>query len=309
MADSKTSIGLIGCGDWGRHILRDLLSLGCEVMVVARGEATVARAADGGAHRISRTVDELPEVDGVVVATPTTTHAEVIRSVLDRGVPIFVEKPLAPDLREAERLAAEAPDRIFVMDKWRYHPGVELMGEIARSGELGRVHGIRTHRLGWGNPHEDVDGVWILAPHDLSIVLEILGEVPPARAAVLERVGRSVAGLSGLLGGDPWVALEVSTSSPVRQRRVTLHCEAGVLILGDGYSDRLEFYRQTAPLDTDVPDPEIREISTEYPLLRELRAFVEHVRGGPPPRSSVHEGAEIVRRITELRALAGIEEP
>ena len=306
MAEVKASVGLIGCGAWGRHILRDLLGLGCEVTVVARGAETAARAGDGGADQVVHEVEDLPGVDGVVIATPTITHAEVIRSVLDRNVPVYVEKPLTPDLREAESLAAEAPDRIFVMDKWRYHPGVELMAEMARSGEFGRVVGIKTRRIGWGNPHLDVDGVWILAPHDLSIILELLGELPAARAAVAERVGTTVAGLSCLLGYEPWAALEVSTSSPVRQRRVTLHCEDGVVVMSDGYTDRLEIYPQPDPVDPVLPEPLIREISTEYPLLRELRAFVEHLGGGPPPRSSVRDAVEIVRRITELRELAGV---
>ena len=79
-------------------------------------------------------------------------------------------------------------------------------------------------------------------------------------------------------------------------------------MLPDGYSDRLEIYPQSDPEDTVVPDPEVRRISTEMPLQRELRAFVEHLRGGPPPRSSAREAAEIVRRVSELRALAGLPE-
>lgn len=306
VTDKKTTLGLVGCGAWGRHILRDLLGLGCEVTVVARGAATFARAERGGAHHVVRRLDELPEVDGVVVATTTVTHGEIIESVLDRKIPIFVEKPLVIDVLDAERIAAQAPDRVFVMDKWRYHPGVELMGTLARSEEFGRVLGIRTWRQGWGNLHADVDGVWILAPHDLSIVLEILGHLPAARTAVAERIGAVVGGLTGVLGDDPWVVMEVSTSSPVRQRRVALHCEKGVVVLPDGYSDRLEIYPQPDPAATLVPEATVRRISTELPLLRELRAFVEHVRGGPPPRSSAREAAEVVRRITELRELAGV---
>ena len=273
---------------------------------MARGDRSVAHAESGGAHLVVRVLDELPQVDGVVIATSTVTHAEIINSVLDRGVPIFVEKPLTSNLADAEHITAAAADRVFVMDKWRYHPGVELMGALARSGEFGRVIGIRTRRLGWGNPHSDVDGLWILAPHDLSIVLEVLGHLPKARAAVAERVGTTASGLTGMLGDDPWAVLEVSTSNPVRQRRVTLHCEGGVVVLADAYSDHLEIYQQSDPVDTTVPEPVVRGISTELPLLRELRAFIEHIRGGPPPRSSAREAVEIVRRIAELRELAGV---
>jgi len=284
--EGKTTVGLIGCGAWGRHILRDLGDLGCEVTVVARSEATAARAGQGGAHQVVRTIDELPDVEGVVVATPTVTHAAVVDALLDRSVPIFVEKPLVIDLADAERIVDRASDRVFVMDKWRYHPGVEQMADIARSGEFGRVSGVRTQRLGWGNPHIDVDGA--------------------ARAAVAERVGTVVGGLTGVLGDDPWAVVEVSTSRAVRLRSVALHCEDAVVVLPDGYSDRLEIYRQSDPADTRVPPPELSEISTEMPLLRELRVFVEHLRGGPPPRSSAREAAEMVARIVELRHLAGV---
>ncbi len=304
MTLKNPSVGLIGCGEWGRHILRDLLGLGCEVTVVARGAASVARAVAGGAHEVLRHIDELSKVDGIVVATPTISHAAVIDSVLGRGVPVFVEKPLTPDLADAERIASSGGGRVFVMDKWRYHPGVEAMAAIARSGELGRVIGIRTIRAGWGNPHRDVDGVWILAPHDLSIMLEVLGFVPAAKSAVAERVGSVLGGLTAMLGDEPWAVMEVSTSSPVRTRRIVLHCEDGVVVLPGGYSDRLEIYPQVDPADTTLPEPIVRAVSSELPLLRELRVFVEHLGGGPAPRSSTREGLEIVRRITELRELA-----
>ena len=291
-------VALVGCGNWGRYILRDLVSLGCEVTVVARSESSKAAAVDGGAIGVVASVADLPPVDGIVIATPTVTHAEVTEQALERGVPVFVEKPLTNDADAAERLAAAAPDRLFVMDKWRYHPGVELLGEIARSGELGQVVGLRTTRVGWGNSHDDVDAVWILAPHDLSIALEILGSVPPPRSAVGVGLDGSAEGLIGVLGERPWLALEVSARTLDNRREVSLVCEDGVAVLPGGYADHV--------LVATGPEPEKRSISTEFPLLRELRAFVEHLAGGPPPRSSAREGAEIVRAIAELRTLAGL---
>jgi len=290
-------VGLAGCGSWGRYILRDLLSLGCSVSVVARSPESMARAE--GADTIVGSVRELPEVDGIVIATPTTTHATVIEHALERGVPVFVEKPLTNDPAAADRLAAAAGERLFVMDKWRYHPGVELLRDLARDGSLGAVRGLFTTRIGWGNPHDDVDAAWVLAPHDLSIALEILGELPGARAAVADLSGDDIQGLVGLLGERPWHGLEISVRSPERRREVQLVCEEGVALLADGYSEHVLVHRDGAD------EPERREIAAELPLLRELRAFVEHLHGGPPPRSSAAEGALVVQRIAELRGLAG----
>jgi predicted dehydrogenase len=294
----------VGCGKWGRFVLRDLVALGSDVTVAVASTEGKATAEQGGAAAVVATVDDLPKVDGIVVVTPTGTHAGVVESALEHGVPVFVEKPLTDDLAAADRLAQLAHDRLFVMDKWRYHPGVELLGALARNGELGRVLGLRTSRIGWGNPH-DVDAVWVLAPHDLAIGLEILGGVPAPHSAVADANDGYALGLVGLLGHEPWHALEVSTRSAQRRREVALICEEGVAVLPTSESDHIQVFRSVDVAAT-APEPELRPISMELPLLRELGTFLEHLDGGRPPRSSAAEGAAVVRTIVELRALAGL---
>ncbi|MBM2823529.1 MAG: MocA protein [Thermoleophilia bacterium] len=296
-------VGLVGCGAWGRLILRDLVSLGCEVPVVARSSESVARAGEGGAAAIVEAVGALPALDGAVVATPTSTHAVVLEEVLELGVPVYCEKPLTDDRAAALRLAARAPDRLFVMDKWRYHPGVRELAAIARDGRLGAILGLHTVRVGWGNSHDDVDAVWVLTPHDLSIALEIMGDVARPHAAVVSRLGDSAVGLTGLLRGDGWWhTVEVSSVSPERRRLVELIAEDGIAVLAGGWDDHVSVFRHGGS------DPHERRIETpgELPLLAELRVFVEHLAGGPAPRSSAAEGAAVVSTIADLRALAGL---
>lgn len=273
--------------------------------MVARSDESRGRAHELGASAIVDSIARLPAVDGVVVSTPTTTHAAVVDELLPLGVPIYVEKPLTDDPGSARRLAEAAPERLFVMHKWRYHDGIRTLAEIARSGELGPVSGLRTTRVGWGNPHGDVDGIWMLAPHDLSIVLEVLGAIPEPRAAVAERSAGVVTGLVGLLGEDPWAAIEVSIAHGARRREVRLVCRDGVAVLGDAYSDHVLVVR--GELQANVTRTEERRtISPEMPLERELRAFVDHLLGGPPPLSSAAEAAAEVAAIGRLRELSGL---
>jgi len=295
MTASRRRIGLAGCGRWGRHILRDLIDLGCKVIVADPSEDVRREAREGGAADVVARVAELPAIDGAVVATPTRTHAAIVEALLAREIPIFCEKPLTADHASASRLAAMAPAQLFVMDKWRYHPGVEMLARIARAGELGPVLGLRTTRLGEAARH-DVDPIWTLAPHDLSMALEILGHLPEPRRAV-----PTATGVIAMLGDDPWMVLEVSGLNQTRRREVQLHCRDGLAVLTDAYSDHVRLIRANG-------GSEHRPISPELPLRRELRAFLDHLDGGPPPRSTAREGADIVRAIERLRGLAGIGE-
>ncbi|MGZ4396504.1 MAG: hypothetical protein ACXVZ2_14205, partial [Gaiellaceae bacterium] len=121
-------------------------------------------------------------------------------------------------------------------------------------------------------------------------------EIPEPRSAVA-----SPDALIGLLGERPWQALDVSGCSHVRRRAVALVCAEGIALLGDSFDDHAAIFR------AGDREPERRPISSELPVLRELRAFVEHLAGGPPPRSSADDGVKVVRAISELRALAGLE--
>lgn len=296
-------VGLVGCGKWGRHILRDLVTLGCDVPVVARSPESRARAEDGGARAVVADIASLPTVDGIVVATPTSTHREVVEQALEIGVPVFCEKPLADDAGDAAELARLASDRLFVMDKWRYHAAVLELASIARERRLGAVAGLRTVRVGWGSPHDDVDVVWVVAPHDLAITLEVMGALPVPEAAVAQSHGREALVLSGVLRRDGWwQVLEASGRSPERTRRVELHCEHGVAVLAGGWDEHVSVFR-AGPQGVEE---ERIETPGELPLLAELRAFVGHLDGGPPPKSSAAEGAAVVATIAELRRLAGI---
>ena len=288
---------LVGCGRWGRNILRDLAGIGLSTIVVDPSARALA-AATQLAHATYENLDIDKRIAGVIVATPATNHVSTIEQVARWRVPIFVEKPLAVSTEEAERADAVAGARLFVMDKWRYHPGVEALGALAKSGEFGSVRAVRTWRLGWSEAR-DVDPIWTLLPHDLSIVREILGFLPPATHAVAERWLGAASGITAWLGTDPICVIDVSARRPEHRRRIEIVFDAAVAVL-DGSRDAIVEVR------ADGGDRTIN-VASDPPLRRELEAFAQHLDGGPAPRSCARDGVEAVRRICELRRMAGLD--
>jgi predicted dehydrogenase len=221
---------------------------------------------------------------------------------------VFVEKPLTPDVAAAERLAERGAGRVFVMDKWRYHPGVQALVRLARSGELGPVVGIQTTRVGWTWPPKDVDAAWHLLPHDLSIAHEILGHFPEPRAATAEVVDGRAVTIHAILGERPWLCVQASGRRRRHFREVRVAFRDGAAVLGDSYADRLTITRG-ADVQAETPAPaEARAIrdASEMPLRREIAAFLGHLRGGPPPKADVKDALATVRTIAALRKLAGL---
>ena len=316
---SPPRIVLAGCGRWGRLIARDLLALSATVTVVDpspdagswarslgltwhRSLADLADLADRGGPGVDGAGDA--RVDGVVVATPASTHAAVLAEVAALDVPVFCEKPLTVDVGEAEVLVESLGDRLHVMHVWRYHPGVELLGELARSGALGTVHGVRTTRTNWTSPRTDVDTTWTLVPHDLTIGIEILGMLPTPRAALAEVIDGRAVSLWAHLGGadEPWLAVEASTRVAQRRREVRVHGSlATATLAGDDTTDVV--VAEGADLT-----PRVRTIPFDPspPLRRELAAWLAFTSGGSPPRSTGREGLTVVRAIADLRTLAGL---
>ena len=301
-------IGLVGCGRWGRHILRDLKSIGCDVSVVARSNASIANAREHGANQIVDSAEALEsDISGFVVASPTVSHLSVTRALVGRGKPIFVEKPLTNDLAGARSLFLQAPAQIFVMYKWRYHPGIQALRSIAVSGEFGPVLGLRSTRTQWSSPHSDVDPVWILAPHDISIATHIFGEVPEPIRATADPIGPAGSGLTAELLDKVTgarVAVTVSASSPSWKREVVLGChDAVVSMSGDDYTS-LEV-RSWPQSPEDQPEMEKRVVDDRLPLLAELEAFVGYVCGGPTPLTGLEEELRILETLARLRQMAG----
>ena len=297
-------IGLIGCGAWGRFILRDLKACDAIVHVVAPSETSRRNAVAHRADSIVGALSELPPVDGYVVAAPTSLHAAIIEALLPSGRPIFTEKPMTADVASARRIAETAGERVFVMQKWRYHPGIERIRREIAGGALGELIGIHIQRWGWGCPHRDVNAFWILMPHDLSILLHWLNDVPPVRFVQSTLPGPIDTGVIvqlGRPGGVP-ATIDMSIAAPEHRRTFTVVGGKASLDLRDSYDTSIRV-RRGPPGDPDAAAETI-EIGQEMPLLLELQAFLRHLEGGPPPMTSAQEGLLIVERTAEIEAAA-----
>ncbi len=243
----------------------------------------------------------------MIISTPAVTHATLVSEALDTAAAVFCEKPFVLFAAEADRLAEKGRGRLFVMDKWRYHEGIEALRDLAHSPEAGEVVSLETTRVGQSPDQVDVDPVWTLAPHDLAIALEILGDIPePVAASAEVREGRAV-GLTATLGTRPLVRIEVNGVSPVARREIRLTCNGLVATLPGAMSDHL-LIRAGRNRNPNADSVETRlAIGTEAPLMRELRAFLGHLAGGPPPKSSADDAARVTRVLSKLRAMAGLD--
>jgi predicted dehydrogenase len=144
-----------------------------------------------------------------------------------------------------------------------------------------------------------------LVPHDLTIALAILGEIPVPRSAAVEIIADRPVSMTAMLGHKPWFSLNSSTRYREKRREVRLHCQDGVAVLPSAESRHIEILRSTAAPDR-APSIERRPISSEPALLRELTAFVRYLRGGEPPPTDAREGLAVVSTVAALRRLAEI---
>jgi predicted dehydrogenase len=284
-------VALVGCGRWGANIARDLLAMGVRLEI-----ADPVTGAYASLH-------ELPACDSYVVATPSTTHVDILAELLPFGKPIFCEKPLGTELSALQLLPAASHDLIFVMDKWRYHPAIEKLGRLAVEGTLGAIHGVTTHRLDTTHAHDDVDCTWILLPHELSIAREILGRAPVATAASASFDRGKIVGLvSHLRAGDAAAVSTISTQSPARVRTVEVAFAEGGAAFDLADDSAIVLARGHGGNSTRI------DVPFAAPLRRELEAFVAHAAEiGPPPKASFADGVETIRAIELLRELAGVD--
>lgn len=227
-------LGVIGCGYWGPNLIRNFVELP-EVDVVAVADLSDARLQ----HMRSRypsiqTTEDYHAffemgLDAAVVATPPATHFCVANECLAHGLHTFVEKPLALNSADSQALVDKAEERglvLMVGHTFEYNPAVRALKKIIESGELGKIYSIDSVRASLGLFQADLNVLWDLAPHDVSILRYLLNADPvrvsAQGAAHVFKNKHDLVYLTLLFPNDVLAHVQVSWLHPSKVRRITV---------------------------------------------------------------------------------------
>ena len=294
-------IALIGCGNWGNNILRDLVQLNCNVYVVDIDAQARSRASEMGAREVYSDIDALPLCDGYVVAVPIPDLTKVCARLLACRKPVFSEKTLCLSLEDYNLLKdLGGSDYIFAMHKWHYHPGIEALRLVAQSGRIGEMEELCATRHAWVNDFHGGDVFWTQAVHDLTIIKHIVGYIPDKIKAinVIKDEGGLPVSFTALLGDRPTVVMSVSGRHCDKISGVSIHGNKGSAGLYNAYDDHITI--------RDNGGEEKMPVDTTFPLYLELKEFVEYLHDGPQPRCNLQSAKEVTEAILSLRKRAGL---
>lgn len=322
-------VALVGYGYWGPNLARNAQAArGMKLVAIADGDATRRSAAeqlypgvailDGLAAVLSR-----DDVDAVILATPAATHADLAQTVLTSGRHVFVEKPLATTVEGAKAIveAADAVARVaMVGHTFLYSPPVHWLKRSVDAGELGQLQYLYSQRLNLGRIRSDCNALWNFAPHDLSIMLFLLGETPHEVSSTgfsfLQEGIDDVSFATLRFPSGVGASLHLSWIDPRKTRLMTVVGDRKMAVYDDVSNDQkiwLYDAGATRPVGTDdmglgrfesmsefqwktrAGDVVIPKIEMREPLLNEMEAFADACTTGVEvPTDAVH-GLEVVK--------------
>jgi UDP-2-acetamido-3-amino-2,3-dideoxy-glucuronate N-acetyltransferase len=305
-------VAVLGCGAWGKNLLRNLAGLGA--LRAAFDDSAAVRQSVRDSHPGVRVHDSLAAVlddrsiDGVAIATPAATHAALVRLALEAGKDVFVEKPLALDLAEGERLAdlARRHARILMVGHLlEYHPAVERLRELVASGELGQVQYVYSTRLNLGRIRTEESALWSFAPHDVHLILRLLGE-PPVEVAcqggsyLQHRVADVTMTLLSFASGVR-AHIFVSWLHPYKEQKLIVVGDRGMAVFDDTVaSEKLRLFPHRVDWVERLPVAvkgagRIVPVADVEPLYAECAHFLDCLVTRRTPRTDGDNGVAVLR--------------
>jgi len=315
---SRLRVAVFGAGNWGRNHVRTLASMP-DVQLAAVCDLSAARRDQiarqyPGTIATADTSQALDAAEAVVVATPAASHAPLARAAIERGLPVLVEKPFTLNPRDADQLVDLAAARgvpVVVGHLLLFHPVIERLRTMIRSGELGNIYYLYSQRVNLGQVRPDENALWSFGPHDVSVALDLLG-VPPVRVAAQ---GRSY--LQSGIEDVVFLTMEFETGvlahaqmswlDPHKERRLTVVGSRKMVVFDDMQArEKLKIYDRGVDRPPEYGsygeslairegDISIPRVPNDEPLSLELKHFMAVARGQAAPKVDAASGAEVVR--------------
>jgi predicted dehydrogenase len=329
-------IGVIGSGYWGPKLARnfnDILGASLEMVADLREDRLAEIKQLYPDARTTRNYEDLleSELDAIVIATPVNTHYSLAKESLAAGKHVFVEKPITSSVAQADELVALAAGQgltLMVGHTFVYNPAVQAVREIIQSNQLGKIYYLNSTRVNLGLLQPDINVMWDLGPHDISILQYILDADPirvSARGACYVNTPRNLQEVVYvvLFFEDGAMAnLRLSWLDPVKQRRLTVVGREKMLVYDDIAEDKVVIFDKGVEVPPySVTEEEFRAsyrhgeeivfpIEWVEPLRIECEHFLDCIRTGNKSISSGEEGAKVLKVLeTAQRSLlnGGVE--
>jgi predicted dehydrogenase len=319
-APARLRLGVVGAGNWGRNHVRTAAGLADAELVAVCDTDPKTRERITRQYPGTLVTDDvaalLERADAVIVASPAGTHAAVARRCIEAGKPCLVEKPFALTVRDAEGVAALAAQRkvpVVAGHLLVFHPAVERLRTLVQGGELGKIFYLYGLRVNLGQVRQDENALWSFGPHDVSVALHVLGDLPVRVAAqgksYLQPKIEDVVFLTMEFASGVLAHVQLSWLDPHKVRRLTVVGAKQMVVFDDMEPrEKLRVYdkgvdrppeygsfgESLAIREGDIFIPRIPNVE---PLAAELAHFVRVARGTEPPRAGAgaEDGVRVVR--------------
>lgn len=312
----KAMIACIGAGYWGKNLVRNFSDLGVLTWICdSSPERRQQLSAEYPSVKYGDSLDMVladPDVAGVAIATPAETHGRIVRRALLAGKDVFVEKPLCLTVHEGQELVALASEKrrvLMVGHLLWYHPAVLKLKELVEAGELGRIQYIYSNRLNLGKIRREEDILWSFAPHDVSVILGLVGEMPDVILSkggnyLDDRIADVTVSLLSFPSGVK-AHIFVSWLHPFKEQKLVVVGARKMAVFDDvEKKDKLLLYPHSIDWKNHIPvasKAEAQPVEFDWvePLRAECAHFVECIETRATPRT---DGSEALRVLTVLSA-------
>jgi len=309
--EHKVRVAVVGVGYWGRNLARNFYELGALGALCDANESVKDECAQKYQEvRFCSEFHEVlsdPSITAVALATPAVSHYEMAKAALNAGKDVFVEKPLAIDVKHGEFLVklAEANHRILMVGHiLRYHPAILKLQKLIQDGVLGKINYLYSNRLNIGKIRTEENILWSFAPHDVSVMLSLLNEMP-ARitckgGAYLSRDVTDVTLSHFEFPSGVQAHLFVSWLHPVKEQRLVVVGSEKMAVFDDTAEQKLVLYPHRVEWKNRIPtavkaNGEPVSIDNGEPLRLECQHFLDCVESRNPPLSDGSEGLRVLR--------------